>query len=56
MVKKMRGKKIALAVIVLMLMAGQALNHVTPDYDAAGLDQPDQAQTQLPDSPATAVK
>lgn len=39
-----------------MLIAGQALNYVTPDYDTAGLDQPEQAQTQLPDSPATAVK
>jgi hypothetical protein len=57
MVKDMRGKKTALAVIILMLIAGQALNYVTPDMDTAGLDdQPDQATTQLNDSPATAVK
>lgn len=56
MVKDMRGKKVALAVIILMLIAGQALNYVTPDYDTAALDEPDQAQTQLNDSPATAVK
>jgi hypothetical protein len=52
----MRGKKLALAVIVLMLIAGQALNRMTPDYDTAGLDQDEQAQTQLNDSPASAVK
>ncbi len=57
MVKDMRGKKTALAVIILMLLVGQAINYVTPDYDTAGLDEPDQAaQTQLPDSPSTAVK
>ena len=54
--KDMRGKRTALAVIVLMLLAGQALNYMTPNYDTAGLDEPDQAQTQLNDSPATAVK
>jgi hypothetical protein len=56
MVTDMRGKKAALAVIVLMLLAGQALNYVTPNYDTAGLDEPDQATTQLNDSPTTAVK
>jgi hypothetical protein len=55
MVKDMRGKKTALAVIILMLLAGQAINYVTPNYDTAGLDEPDQA-AQLPDSPSTAVK
>ena len=52
----MRGKKAALAIIVLMLLAGGTLNYVTPDYDTASLDEPDQAQTQLNDSPVTAVK
>jgi hypothetical protein len=52
----MRGKKVALAVIVLMLIAGQALNYYVPEVDTAGLDDQDQAQTQLTDSPATAVK
>jgi hypothetical protein len=42
-------------VIILMLLAGQAINYVTPNYDTAGLDEPDQA-AQLPDSPSTAVK
>lgn len=52
----MRGKKVALAVIVLMLIAGQAINYFVPEYDMAGLDEPEQAQTQLNDSPGTAVK
>lgn len=56
MVKNMRGKKLTLAIIVLMLIAGQALNYITPNYDTAGLDDPDQATTQLNDSPTTAVK
>jgi hypothetical protein len=50
----MRGKKLALAVIVLMLVAGQAINHYVPDVDYADQDQ--QAQTQLTDAPATDVK
>ena len=48
----MRGKKIALAVIVLMLIAGQAVNtFYVPDMDVA-----DEAQAQLTQAPAPAAK
>ncbi len=52
----MRGKKVALAVIVLMLLAGQAFNYFVPDVDVAGLDDQDQATTQLTTDSPTAVK
>ncbi len=52
----MRGKKVALAVIVLMLIAGQAINYFVPEVDTAALDDQDQAQTQLTTTPATNVK
>ena len=50
----MRGKKFALAVIVLMLIAGGAVNfYYVPDMDVADEAQ---TQTQLTEAPAAAVK
>jgi len=54
--EKMRGKKVALAFVVLMLIAGQAINYFVPEVDTAALDDQDQAQTQLTTTPATNVK
>ena len=56
MVRKMRGKKLALVVIVLMLVAGQAVNYFVPEVDMAGLDDQDQATTQLTTDSPNAVK
>jgi hypothetical protein len=51
----MRGKKVAFAFIVFMLMAGGALIYYQPNLDStAGLDQ--QAQTHLTESPGTSIK
>jgi hypothetical protein len=51
----MRGKKVAFAVIVCMLMAGGALIHYVPDMaSVTGADQ--QAQTNLTESPGTTIK
>jgi len=50
----MRGKKTALAVVVLLLIAGQAINSFVSEADYANLDQP--TETQVTASPAGAVK
>ena len=47
----MRGKKVALAVIVLMLLAGQAVNHYYVPGDVA-----DDAQTQVTEAAGTTAK
>ena len=49
----MRGKKTALAIIFLMLIAGGALNVYMPDYDIAAADD---AQTQVTEGAGTTVK
>jgi hypothetical protein len=51
-VNHMRGKKTALAVIVLLLIAGSVFNHYVPDYDVAADDE----QTQVTDGGGTNVK
>ncbi len=47
----MRGKKTALAIIILMLIGGATLNYFTPDYDVA-----DDDQTQVTDGATANVK
>ena len=48
----MRGKKVALAVIVLMLVAGTAVNYFyVPEMDVASAAQP-----QLTQAPGTTAK
>jgi hypothetical protein len=50
--ENMRGKKVALAVIVLMLIAGGAMNHFyVPEMDVA-----DDPQTQVTEAPGTTAK
>jgi len=51
-VNTMRGKKTALAIIFMMLIAGSVLNHYLPDYDVVADDE----QTQVTDGGATNVK
>jgi len=48
----MRGKKTALAIIVVMLIAGSLFNHYMPDYDVVADDE----QTQVTDGGGTNVK
>lgn len=51
----MRGKKVAFAFIVFMLMVGGALIYYVPDMDSiTGAGQ--QAQTHLTESPGTTIK
>jgi hypothetical protein len=52
LVNTMRGKKTALAIIVMLLIAGGVLNHYLPDYDVVADDE----QTQVTDGGATNVK
>ncbi len=50
----MRGKKLALAVIVLLLVAGEALIYFEPPVD---VDNPDlQAQSEQTETPGSAIK
>jgi hypothetical protein len=49
----MRGKKTALAIIVLLLIAGGIFNHYMPDYDVTAVDD---EQTQVTEGGAANVK
>ena len=49
----MRGKKTALAIIVVLLIAGGVLNHYVPDYDVTAADD---QQTQVTEGAAANVK
>jgi hypothetical protein len=49
----MRGKKTALAIIVLLLIAGGTLNYYMPDYDVTAADD---EQTQVTEGAAANVK
>jgi len=49
----MRGKKTALAIIVLILIAGGTLNIYMPDYDVMAADD---EQTQVTEGAAANVK
>jgi hypothetical protein len=49
----MRGKKTALAIIVMLLIAGGVFNHYVPDYDVTAADD---EQTQVTEGAAANVK
>ena len=49
----MRGKKTALAIITLLLIAGGILNHYMPDYDVTAADD---EQTQVTEGAGANVK